>query len=71
MFHHPDQLMALNSSHLHDLKTENDRWHLATKVIQAQQAAQQPNRLSFLYSLVSQFFTKPARPTRTMAVELR
>lgn len=65
MFHHPDQLMALNSSHLHDLKTENDRWHLATKVMQAQQ--QQPKQYaiqrSALHSRIHEFFHKLARPT--------
>jgi len=65
MFHHPDQIMILNTSHLHDLKTENDRWHLAAKVMQAQQTVHRPYPTPFtsFSALVNQFFNKLARST--------
>ena len=64
MFHHPDQLMTLNTSHLRELKAENDQWHLATKVMQAQRPVRNyhPNLLGAFYARVCQLLHKLTRP---------
>lgn len=71
MFHHPDQLMALNNSHLHELKAEHDHWQFATKVMQAQQPADnpQPHKLGALRIIVRHVLHKLARPAWQTAVK--
>lgn len=72
MFHHPDQLMTLATTHMQELKTENDQWQLATKLVQSQQRTNkdQPDKLTILRTLVSQWGYKLSRPMREAVVKL-